>query len=169
MTAPQRPLIRPLDARADLDLVQRFYCDSPDYWQMAEGRAPDAAKAAAFFTDGPPGCDPARSHRLGLFENKRLSGLLELSFGFPEPTDAYLGLLLLGPWAQGRGWGVQALRHAETLARAATAPQIFVAVIEANTRAMAFWQREGFAHTGLSVDYAPGTVQHRVHRLRKPL
>ena len=163
----QTPTIRPLDPAADLPLVEGFYAEAPGYWLFAEGRAPDAAKAAAFFTDGPPGCDPARSHRLGLFDGDGLGGVAELSIGFPAPEDAYLGLMILAPGLQGRGHGARLLGHVETLARAAGAPRLYLAVLEANPRARAFWQREGFVATGLSRhDPASG---HTVHRLVKPL
>jgi GNAT superfamily N-acetyltransferase len=159
--------IRPLDPLTDLGLVERFYREAPDYWLFAEGKPPDAAKAAAFFTDGPPGCDPSRSHRLGLFDGGRLSGVAELSFGFPLPEDAYLGLMMLAPWAQGRGHGARFLAHVETLARAADAPRLYLAVIAANIRGRAFWEREGFTATGLS-GRDPDTG-HTLHRLVKPL
>ena len=159
--------IRPLDPLTDLALVGGFYVEAPDYWRFAEGRAPDAAKAAAFFTDGPPGCDPAQSHRLGLFDGDRLQGLAELSFGFPTPKDAYLGLMILAPRLQGRGHGARFLAHVEGLARAARAPRLYLAVIEANTRARAFWEREGFVATGVT-GHDPGTG-HTLHRLVKPL
>ena len=159
--------IRPLDPATDLALVRTFYTENPDYWLFAEGVPPDAAKAAAFFTDGPPGCDPALSHRLGLFEEATLRGLAELSFGFPATGDAYLGLMILSPAAQGRGHGARFLAHVEGLARAAPARTLYLAVIEANTRARAFWTREGFVATGLSGrDAATG---HTLHRLVKPL
>ncbi len=161
------PMIRPLDPASDVALVEGFYAGAPDYWLFAEGRAPDAAKAAAFFTDGPPGCDPARSHRVGLFDGDRLGGVAELSFGFPLPEDAYLGLMILAPRLQGRGHGARFLAHVEALARAAQAPRLYLAVIEANTRGRAFWEREGFAATGLSgLDAGTG---HTLHRLVKPL
>ena len=71
--------------------VEAFYKDAPDYWIMAEGVAPGRAKAEAFFTDCPPGCDPAASLRWGVFLQQRLPGLVEISFGFPDSDDAYLG------------------------------------------------------------------------------
>ncbi|MDA7428766.1 GNAT family N-acetyltransferase [Primorskyibacter aestuariivivens] len=157
--------IRDLDAITDLDLVRAFYAEAPDYWLLAEGQAPDESKIRGFFTDGPPGCDPAASHRLGLFLDGRLSGLAELSFGFPEPGDAYLGLMILGPWAQGAGHGRAFLAHAEGLARARGAAALYLAVFEANSGGRAFWEREGFAATGVS-----GRNEHHVlHRLVKHL
>ena len=160
-------MIRPLDPAIDLPLVAGFYTEAPDYWMFAEGHAPDAAKAASFFTDAPPGCDPARSHRLGLLHDNCLSGLAELSFGFPAPGDAYLGLMILAPRLQGRGHGARFLAHVEALARAAHAPRLYLAVIDANTRAHAFWEREGFRATGLSGHDAD--TGHTLHRLVKPL
>ena len=163
--SPDDPLIRALDPISDLDRVTAFYAEAPDYWLLADGIAPGLQKAIAFFTDGPPGCDPDRSYRLGLFLEGRLSGLAELSFGFPKTGDAYLGFMMLGPWARGAGFGRVFLSHVENLARRAQALQIFLAVLEANPRGRAFWEREGFGATGLS-GVSDGQV---LHRLVKPL
>jgi GNAT superfamily N-acetyltransferase len=129
-------------------LVAQFYREAPDYWLMAEGRLDAEAKAQDFFTDAPPNCDPAQSDRLGLFVAQRLSGVAELSYGFPESSDAYLGLMLIGPWAQGQGHGRSFLAHIETLARKRHAARLYLAVLDANPRGRAFWLREGFKPTG---------------------
>ncbi|MFM7442813.1 MAG: GNAT family N-acetyltransferase [Tabrizicola sp.] len=148
-------------------LVAQFYREAPDYWLLAEGRCDPAAQAQDFFTDAPPNCDPATSDRLGLFLNQRLSGVAEVSYGFPEPGDAYLGLMILGPWAQGSGHGKAFLAHAETLARKRHAPRLYLAVLDVNPRGRAFWEREGFKGTGLTRKDA--ITGHLVERLVKPL
>lgn len=161
------PTIRPLDPQADLALVRAFYEQAPDYWLLAEGAVDPPRQAAEFFADCPPGCDPAASARLGLFLSERLSGLAELSFDYPMPGDAFLGLMVLGPWAQGQGHGQTFLAHVERLARARAAPTLYLAVLEANPRGRAFWTRHGFAPTGVSRhDAATG---HTIDRLAKPL
>ena len=157
--------IRALTPASDLDAVIRFYQDTQDYWLLAEGRPPDAQKAAGFFTDGPPGCDPAHSFRLGLFLNGRLSGLTELSFGFPAQGDAYLGLMLLDESARGTGHGRALLQHCEQLARQAGCPCLY----QANPRGRAFWEREGFRHTGVTGSDDSNGLGHVLHRLVKPL
>lgn len=158
--------IRSLDPSESL-LVADFYRAAPEYWLLAEGALDPDRQAGEFFTDAPPGCDPARSHRLGLFLNGRLSGVAEVSYGFPEPSDAYVGLMLLGPWAQGTGHGRAFLARAETLARDRGARLLYLAVLEANPRGRAFWMREGFRATGLSrTDPKSG---HTLHRLVKDL
>lgn len=148
-------------------LVAQFYREAPDYWLLAEGRVDAEHQAQEFFTDAPPNCDPAQSDRLGLFVDHRLSGVAEVSYGFPEPGDAYIGLMLLGPWAQGAGNGRHFLAHAEALARKRHAKLIYLAVLDANPRGRAFWEREGFTPTGKrGQDKITG---HWLERMVKPL
>jgi GNAT superfamily N-acetyltransferase len=152
---------------SETGLVAQFYREAPDYWLLAEGRCDPAAQAQDFFTDAPPNCDPAQSDRLGLFLNQRLSGVAEVSYGFPEPSDAYLGLMILGPWAQGGGHGKAFLAHAEALARKRHASRLCLAVLDVNPRGRAFWEREGFKGTGLSRKDA--ITGHLIERLVKSL
>ena len=160
-------MIRPLDPLADLDAVAALYTRAADYWLLADRRPPDRQKACSLFTDRPPGCDPSLSHRLGLFRDGALVGVAELSFGFPQPADAYLGLMLLDPAARGSGSGVTLLAEIEARARAAHAPRLYLAVLHANPRGHAFWQRHGFLPTGVS--RADPDTGHILHRLVKPL
>ena len=78
---------------------------------------PGLQKARDLFTDTPPYCDPKVPLRSGLFLDDRLSGLAELSFGFPTAGDPYLGLMMLRPWACNRGNGRKFLKHVEECAR----------------------------------------------------
>lgn len=161
-------LIRPLNVQHDLASVRAFYGEASDYWFLADRRAPDAIKAAEFFTETPPGCDPATSQRLGLFpEGARMGGVAVLSFGFPTASDAYIDLMLLAPYLRGQGHGADVVRDLEGRARARGARGLYLAVLGANPRGWAFWEREGFRTTGLSrVDPDTG---HMLHRLGKSL
>ncbi len=158
-------MIRALHPETDLAAVAACLDEAADYWLLADGVPPGPAAAAEFFTDGPPDHDPARQRHLGLFLDDRLSGLAELSFGFPAATDAYLGLMILTPRLRGQGHGAGFLAHVETLARDAGATALYLAVIEANPRGRAFWQRHGFVPTGVTRSDSRNTT----HRLVKPL
>ena len=160
-------LIRKLDPSRDLAILTTLQTEAQDYWLLADGHCDPAQKAAAFFTDTPPNCDPAHSHRLGLFDDGQLSGIAELSFGFPNPGDAYLGLMLLAPRLRGSGSGPILLAEIESRARAAGSPILYLAVLEANPRGRAFWHRMGFGPTGVT-GHNPDTG-HIMHRLAKPL
>lgn len=162
-------MIRQLHPDTDLPAIVAFYTDAADYWLMAEGQLDAAQKAADFFTDTPPGCNAADSHRLGFFEGNILVGLAELSFGFPDPKDAYLGLMILAPRCRNRGLGQTFLAHIEAVARDAAAPNLYLAVLEKNVRGAAFWARMAFRPTGHSGTSTTDHLTHSLHRLVKPL
>ncbi|MBI1219079.1 MAG: GNAT family N-acetyltransferase [Rhodobacteraceae bacterium] len=142
------PTIHPLDPATDTARVYAFWPDAADYIVMERGEAPgptlNPVLTQEFFTDAPPGIDPATSLRLGLFVADRLLGVAELAFGYPGPQEAYLGLMVLGAPARGTGSGRALLRRIEAEAIARHAPALYLAVLDANPRGRAFWEREGF-------------------------
>lgn len=156
-------IVRRLDAAKDRAAVARLLAEAADYAVLAAGAPPGPRAADGFFTECAPGCDVNASAHLGLFLGERLAGLAEVSFGFPAPGDAFLGLMLFAPDERGLGLGRTLLAEVEASARRAGAPSLFLGVLEANPRARAFWEREGFRATGVSrVDGA-----HTIHRLVK--
>ena len=161
---PER-LIRPLDPTRDRNDVAVLLLQAADYYHLWLGHDPGPEQVDEVFTACPPNCDPARSQRLGLFLDGQLAGVAELSFGFPLPEDAYLGLMILAPAARGHGHGAAFTSHLETLAR--HSPRLYLGVLQANARGHAFWARQGFVPTGVSrFDDETG---HTLHRLVKPL
>ena len=154
--------IRRLDVSA-LEEVSQFYVKAPDYWILAQERLDAGHLAEQFFTDAPPGCDPNLSVRLGLLVDGALSGLAEVSFGFPSLGDAYLDLMIIGSWAQGRGYGRLLLAEIEMEVLSRGSSTLYLAVLDVNPRARAFWEREGFLATGVSRrDDDTNLVLHRL-------
>lgn len=162
-------LIRPLDPATDTAELERFFAGAADYILLERGTAPGPDLLDEFFKDAPPGCDPTVSARLGLFEAGQLQAIAEMGFGYPQPTDAYLGLMLLHPKARGCGTGVRLLRHLEELARGRGMRRMALAVLEINPRGRAFWEREGFALELANREVVLGGVTRIAHRLVKPL
>ena len=160
-------MIRALDAVDDLAAVEALFADAAAFWVMTDRKPPDRAKAAEFFTDCPPGCDPGLSQRLGFFQQDRLIGVAELAYGFPNPEDAYLGLMLFAPSARACGYGRAFLAEVERLARARGCPRLLLAVLEENADGWGFWVAQGFSATGLS--RFEEETGHRVHRFAKAL
>ena len=132
-------------------------------------RARPAKGKILLYRHPPPNCDPKVSLRLGLFLDDRLSGLAELSFGFPTAGDPYLGLMMLRPWACNRGNGRKFLKHVEECARQKKGEKLFLAVLGINPRANDFWEREGFLDTGLSKAITIGGIHTKIQGLAKPL
>lgn len=161
--------IRPLDPNTDRALVQGLFAQAADYVLLERGAAPGPELVEEFFTDTPPGCDPAASARLGLFVADRLVALAEMGFGFPQGRDAYLGLMILAPAAREQGHGAALLRHLETLARSRGMARMFLSVLDANPRARRFWEREGFTLALANRSVTLGDRVQLAHRLGKAL
>lgn len=160
--------IRRLDPIADRARVEALFAASADYVQMERDQDPGPQITEDFFADAPPGADPAASHRVGLFQPD-LIGIAELSFGYPDALAAYIGLLMIAPPARGKGAGQRLLRHLEDTARRRGAKMLYLAVLDANQRGRAFWQREGFSLALANCSVTPGRKTQIAHRLGKPL
>ena len=162
-------LIRSLDPAADRTCVDAFFADCADYVRLERGTGPGPDVTEEFFTDTPPGCDPATNLRLGLFDDIGLIGIADLAFGFPTATDGYIGLMMITPAQRGTGAGAVLLRHMEAAARARHCSAIYLGVLDANPKGRAFWQREGFMPTRANGRITLGQLTHIAHRLGKPL
>lgn len=162
-------IIRALHPVQDRARVDAFFQDARDYITIERGEAPGPEVTEEFFTDTPPGCDPDASLRIGLFDGTRLIALAETGFGFPEPDDAYLGLMVVTPAARGRGAGPRLLRHIEAEARARRCKALYLAVLDANPRGRAFWEREGFATILTDRPVTLGTKTQMARRMGKAL
>jgi ribosomal protein S18 acetylase RimI-like enzyme len=161
--------IRSLDPIADRALVDAFFVAIADYIELERGEPPSPKVTEEFFTDTPPGCDPAASMRLGLFDAGQLIAVTETAFGYPEPDSAYIGFLAVSAAARGKGAGSILLRHVETTARARNARHIYLGVLDANPRGRAFWEREGFSLALANRPITLGPKTQIAHRLGKPL
>ncbi len=162
-------MIRALNPATDAAHVLDLYVRAADYVALESGRAPSLDLVEQFFSDAPPGGTAASSAKLGLFDGERLVGLSDLAFGYPDPNDAYIGLLVLARDARGQGLGRVFLRHLEEVARGRGATRLLLAVLESNLGARSFWEREGFAHPKIFPPVAIGEHTHVRIRLHKTL
>jgi GNAT superfamily N-acetyltransferase len=162
--------IRQLHPETDRAAVADLFRRSADYVRLERDADPDEAVVAEFFADAVPGATAAEQLKLGLFgEGGALLGLADMGFGYPEAGDAYLGLLQFAGEARGRGLGAAFLRHLEAAARARGARRLFIAVLHANPRGRAFWEREGFAVETAERQVTLGAKTQGAARMVKPL
>jgi len=154
--------IRALHPIKDRQIVGAVFATAADYVTLETGAAPDDKTVVEFFDERPPSVGPDDALHFGLFEDDNPMGLLGICFGYPEPTDCYIGLLLLCKDARGLGFGPKALAHATNVARARGMKRQLVAVLDENPKGRAFWNREGFV---LDQTFAPTDDRHTRHRL----
>jgi GNAT superfamily N-acetyltransferase len=162
-------MIRTLHPETDRARVDAFFQAAAEYIRLERDEDPGPAVTDEFFTDAPPGQHPADSHRLGLFRDDHLIAVAEMAFNYPEPGDAYLGLMIVIPSARGTGAGQILLRHLETVARSNGAARIYLAVLDANPRGRAFWERQGFTLALADRPVTLGQKTQIAHRLVKQL
>ena len=96
-----RRLILPQDRATVFTLMEAC----ADYVWLEREEPPLPYLVDEYFTDAPPGIDPAEGHRPGLFDGDRLLARAEMSFGYPAPDASYLGLMMVHPAARGTGGG----------------------------------------------------------------
>ena len=132
--------LQPSDAPA----LQRLLELAPAYQAAVsdEPLSPDAAEEELVAC--PPGLPLSAKHLIGRWEEGELTAVIDLLRGYPDPTTAYLGLLLVGELWQGAGRGQALYRHACALARSWGATRLRLSVIASNEPALSFWQRRGF-------------------------
>jgi ribosomal protein S18 acetylase RimI-like enzyme len=138
-------MIRALTPETDTAALRDLFARAADYVMLETGQPPGDSQITGFFTGAPPGIDPATSLRLGMFlPGGQLVAIADLAFGYPNPDDAYIGLLLIDPNHRGKRLGQQMLGHVFASASTRKARRILIAVLEDNPKAQRFWQKMGF-------------------------
>lgn len=158
--------IRPLHPTRDFAILRGLFDAAADYVELESGAPPSDQTVTDFLQDRPPNTGPEAAHHFGLFDGADLVGAMGMLFGYPDPSDAYIGLLILDPAHRGGGMGAQAVHHAADFARHHSATRLLVAVLEENPKGRAFWDRQGFT---LEKTFPAGAGGHIRHRLTRAL
>ncbi len=163
-------MIRTLHQNADTAIVADMFRRAADYVLLESGHSPGDTEVQGFFTGAPSGIDPAKSLRLGLFApDGQLVAIAEVAFGFPNPDDAYIGLLLIDPAHRGKRLGQKMLDHIFAAAKALGATRILIAVLEDNPKGHRFWCKMGFTQECQSQPKQIGLKTHVQIRMTRHL
>ena len=162
-------MIRTLNEASDADAVTDLFRRAADYVLLESGQPPDEGQTHDFFTEAPPGVDSATTLRLGMFSGDTLLAVSGTAFGFPNPDDAYIGLLLIAPDQRGKRLGQQMLDQIFAAAKDRNATRILIAVLEENTKGHRFWSKMGFTEELRSLPKQIGLKTHVQIRMARPL
>jgi len=136
--------LKPLDQTAHsedaLDLATR----AADYVVLEMGHLPNTNYIDAFFTAVPPEIAAENLRTFGIMEGPAMVGMMALVEGYEFHDDWWIGLLLLDPAFRGQGIGHRVVTQIKAEAKSRDVAMIKLAVLDANPRALKFWQREGF-------------------------
>ncbi|AOX66195.1 hypothetical protein BJK06_10910 [Curtobacterium sp. BH-2-1-1] len=92
-------------ADGDVAALQDLLESVPDYALRITGYPPGPSDGLSALLSVPDGFDPAGKVGLGLWEGERLVAFADVLLGYPSPSVAYIGLLVVRGGEQGRGLG----------------------------------------------------------------
>ena len=154
----------------DLALLQRLLEQAPRYAQIATLKPVSPSAAADILAALPPGKTYRDKFVLGVFNDYKLVGCIDLIRGYPSESVAYVGLLLIAEPYEGSGFGAQAFERVfDVVASWPTCTAIKIGVLANNEKAVRFWSKLGFAPTGESKPYQCGRVHTEVLMYQRPL
>ena len=130
---------------ADLPALQDLLEKCADYMELVYGSPTSSNEAEMLVVSLPPGKSLDDKYIIGIFDKTmQMVGFVDAVKDYPHAGDWWVGLLLLTPKSRGRGIGSQLYRAFESWAAGQGAQRVYLGVIEANPRALAFWERLGF-------------------------
>jgi GNAT superfamily N-acetyltransferase len=162
-------LIRSLSHQADRAHVTDLFARAADYVLLESGLPPAPDAADDFFTEAPPGKTAADCRQFGIFHGNRLDAMATVLFGYPEPADAYIGLLIVDAAQRRRGLGRSLAQHVFAASRDLGARRMLIAVLDANPKGRAFWASLGFVHQQTFPADPDAMVPHIRHRMTRAL
>ena len=155
---------------ADAPAIQRLYEQCLDYCLLVDGHPPSSGAAVEEFSSAPPGKSLADKFLFGIGGPLgELAGLLDCVRGYPDETTWWIGLLLFAPEARAHGLGSATVRGFANYAQAHGAQALMLGVVDENTRAYAFWMRQGFEPARTTEPRQFGVKTHAVHVMRRAL
>ncbi|MBF7688830.1 GNAT family N-acetyltransferase [Acinetobacter sp. EC24] len=129
---------------ADIAQLQSVYNASTDYFQIVLGKLPNNDAIDQDLLAVPQGCSLDAKFFYGIYEKTQMIGCLDLIRGYPNENTIFIGLLLFITARQGLGYGPQALEFVIQKAIQWNCPQLRIAIVQSNIKAISFWLREGF-------------------------
>lgn len=148
--------------------IQRLLELCADYFDLVEGIQPGPQLAREVMTDRPPTKRAEDKLLVGVYTpENQLIALIEGIRGYPAPGMWWIGLMLVDPPRRGVGLGARVLQGFEDWAAHQGVWAIGIGVVEANEKALRFWQRMGYEVLEKTSPRLFGEREHAVFRMRK--
>jgi len=144
----------------EMGALQKVLEGAPSYAKRVTGHPPEGAEARRLFSALPPGVPCDNKYLYGVMAGEHdMIGCADVIRGWPTPSTALIGLLLLTEMHQGCGVGRCAYHLVE--AKVQRWPEIDVlriSVVCSLAAVLPFWRRLGFAETGEVQPYRYDTL-----------
>lgn len=99
----------------------------------------------------PPRKTAEDKYYLGFFRGDTLVAVMDLILRYPRVCGAFIGFFMVDSAYQGRGIGSQIIGECLSALKARGFAFVRLAYIQGNRQSERFWQKNGFAPTGLEI------------------
>ena len=145
--------------RAEMEDLQRVIEAAPEYAERVTGVPPGPADALSTFSILPEGKSYEDKFVFGVYVDERMVGFMDVVRGHPDPSTAYLSLLLIAEPFRRRGIGRAAYHEVESVIVGwGTCDRIRTSVLRVNEQVIPFARKMGFQPTGETRPYRYGSV-----------
>ena len=134
--------------------IATFLRQCSAFFTLVSGELP-ADEVRHLLESRPAGLDLARKYVLGFERSGTLVAIVDLLENYPEPTDRYVGLLVLSPEERNHGLGRAVWSAVEAWVRAEGGRHARLIVQEQNPSAALFWRAVGFTADGTVEQHLP--------------
>lgn len=100
----------------------------------------------------PPGKQASGKYYLGYFDGDRLIAVLDLIASWPDESTAFIGFFMTDASVQNRGIGSGIIDDLCACLLEAGFSEVRLGWVKGNPQAARFWQKNGFAETGITYE-----------------
>jgi len=134
--------------------LQGVFEQTLDYSMRIMGHPPGPAEAQSTFSILPPDKSYEDKFVFGIYRDNEMIGCVDLIRSYPDRSTAMLGLLLLTPNTQRKGYGKFIYQRIEEIVKGwSDVRMIRIGVVGTNSHVLGFWEKMGFSDTTLRKPY----------------
>ncbi len=144
-------------ATEDIEQIYELAAANPLYYQ----HCPPPVTRESIQRDRkalPPGTTYDDKHYMGFFTGEKLVAVMDLIVNYPDRHTAFIGFFMVSREEQGKGTGSQIVSDCFRYLQALGYTSIRLGYAKGNPQSKAFWEKNGFVETGITVDNGDYTV-----------
>lgn len=142
---------------ADIDIIYDLAAGNPLFYRFC----PPFVTKESIADDMralPPNKSYADKYYIGFFHETKLVAIMDLIVGFPDSATAFIGLFMVDKSEQGKGTGTSIIAGCTAYIKELGYACIRLGYVKGNPQSKSFWEKNGFAQTGVENEQDRYTV-----------
>jgi ribosomal protein S18 acetylase RimI-like enzyme len=131
--------------KQNFEMVFEIYDSNQDFFLLTQGKIATIESSIDDVVSTPPDFDLKQKIYIGIWENGKVIGVLDLLKGYPKQAYIWIGLLLIHGKLHNKKIGSKIVDAVIEASKIAEYEFIQLGVIENNVVGLEFWQKHGFS------------------------